>query len=93
MPVDALENDSGGGGSGGSMPLPFGLPNIELPPPPAPVEHAGTGAPRVRLCSTTILSVNHNNSTLGVDPAEQRRQDGVRQDRGIAKITPIAPDR
>jgi hypothetical protein len=37
------------------------------------------------------LSVNYNNSTLGVDPAEQRRQDGIRQDRGIAKVAPIAP--
>jgi hypothetical protein len=32
-----------------------------------------------------------HNSTLGVDPAEQRRQDGIRQDRGIAKVAPINP--
>ena len=35
------------------------------------------------------LNANYNNSTLGVDPAEQRRQDGIRQDRGIAKAAPI----
>jgi hypothetical protein len=35
------------------------------------------------------LNVNYNNGTLGVDPAEQRRQDGIRQDRGIAKVAPI----
>jgi hypothetical protein len=37
------------------------------------------------------VNVNYNNSTLRVDPAEQRRQDGMRQDRGIAKVAPINP--
>jgi hypothetical protein len=37
------------------------------------------------------LNVNYNNCTPGVDPAEQRRQDGIRQDRGIAKAAPINP--
>jgi hypothetical protein len=35
------------------------------------------------------LNVDYDNGTLGVDPAEQRRQDGIRQDRGIAKAAPI----
>jgi hypothetical protein len=51
----------------------------------------GSGALPGPVTQNVDLSVNYNNSTLGVDPAEQRRQDGIRQDRGIAKVAPIDP--
>jgi hypothetical protein len=35
------------------------------------------GAPPGPVTQNVDLSVNYNNSTLGVDPAEQRRQDGI----------------
>ena len=59
-------------------------------PPPGPEPHAGTGGPPGPTTVQNLdLNVDYNNSTLGVDPAEQRRQDGIRQDRGIAKAAPI----
>jgi hypothetical protein len=79
------------GTAGGGVPLPFGLPNIELPPAPGAPEHAGTGAPPGPVDNRSIdMSINYN-APVGSDPAEVRRQNQIQQDRGIAKIGPINP--
>jgi hypothetical protein len=77
-----------GGGDGASL---FGRPNIELPPAPGPAEHAGTGAPPGPVDQRSIdLSVNFH-GPVGSDPDEVRRQAGIAQDRGLAKVAPIDP--
>jgi hypothetical protein len=81
------------GGGGFQLPGMFGLPNIEIPPPPpAPDAHAGTGAPPGPVNTTIDASVNYVNTTLGVSPEEQRRQDQIRADNALSRVTPIAPN-
>jgi hypothetical protein len=71
----------------------FGLPNIELPAAPGPPEGEahGPGGPPGPVDNRSIdLSVNFH-GPAGSDPDEVRRQAGIAQDRGLAKVAPIDP--
>jgi hypothetical protein len=77
-----------GSGDGAAL---FGLPNIELPAAPGPAEHPGTGAPPGPVTQNVDLSIDYSGATIGQDPDEHRRQIGIAQDRGLAKVAPIDP--
>ena len=98
MPVPEGSGDAGlGGGSGFSIPGMFGLPNIEIPPPPGPPDAAHMpGAPGAAGPGNPInidASVNyHDGSVLGVDPVAQRQADERRQGNNLAAtVAPLDP--
>src|SRR5262245_58247173 len=71
MPVDALTE--GGGGGGGLSLSPFGIPQIELPPPTegTPASGQGTGpapGPNISVDNRIVY-----NGPVWQDPAEVRR--------------------
>ena len=69
MPVKALTEGGGDttSGGGGGLPL-FGLPNIELPPPPEGTAASGVGTgPPPGPVQNIDMSINYNDSTIGED--------------------------
>lgn len=92
MPVKALTEGGGDttSGGGGGLPL-FGLPNIELPPPPEGTAASGVGTgPPPGPVQNIDMSINYNDSTIGEDPAAHAAHNLPTQEKGIAKL-PMFP--
>ena len=93
VPEPAGSGEAAVSAGGGGIPMPFGLPNIEIPPPPGPPEHGGAGgAPPGPVTQNNDLSIVYN-GPVGSDPAEVARQNSIAQDKAIARVGPVMPDR
>jgi len=90
MPVTG-SGDTTGGSGGFNLPMPFGLPNIEVPQaPPGPQEHPGSGAaPGPTVVQNNDMHVDYSGATIGQDSDEHRRQIQRAPDRGTQGNAPV----
>ena len=71
--------------------MPVAAPDIAVPPAPGPPEQPGIGLAAGQVDNRQFdLSNNYYGPVLG-DPDELRRQDGIRQDKGLAKVAAVDP--